>query len=311
MRHLCRGWRLNLELRAGTEMSIQGVLTEIRKIASGLDPGEIRAAAARPLRIGLAATSEEAFQGMERFLCTGIADEDALAHAAGIINRVELANAADCDVVLCEANSTLGPLPGKGYRFHPRDPLWTVEAIIEAQRDLELALARNFPAFRKPVAEKIIHRISTENALFALVSALPNVVPNFLEVPWAVGEFATDTAFLTMNQVRMALQLAAAHGRPVGYAEQKLQIASIAGGAFGWRALARELVGKIPLGGGLIPKAGIAFAGTWILGLGLERVNRMDPMMSKRERREAYAAALAKGRAIAKDLVPVLSRPRG
>ena len=40
--------------------------------------------------------------------------------------------------------------------------------------------------------------------------------------------------------------------------------------AFGWRALARELVGHIPLGGGLIPKGAIAYAGTYVVGKGLE-----------------------------------------
>jgi len=124
------------------------------------------------------------------------------------------------------------------------------------------------------VSDQIVHRVSRENALFALVTALPNVLPSFIDLPWAVGEFATDTAFLTMNQIRMALLLAAAYDNPVGYMEQKIEIGVIAAGAFGWRAIARELVGKIPLGGGLIPKAAVAFAGTYVVGLGLEKANR-------------------------------------
>ena len=89
------------------------------------------------------------------------------------------------------------------------------------------------------------------------------MVPNFIELPWAIGEFASDTAFLTANQVRMAFQIAAACGKDVGLGKQKGAVLSIAAGAFGWRALARELVGKIPLGGGLIPKGAIAYAGTY------------------------------------------------
>ena len=87
-----------------------------------------------------------------------------------------------------------------------------------------------------------------------------------IELPWAIGEFASDTAFLTMNQIRMAFLIAAASDRPIGYREQRSEIASIVAGAFGWRALARELVGKVPFGGGLIPKAGIAYAGTFAVG---------------------------------------------
>ena len=37
------------------------------------------------------------------------------------------------------------------------------------------------------------------------------------------------------------LMLAAAHGREPGYGEQKIELLTIAGGAFGWRAIAREL----------------------------------------------------------------------
>ena len=90
-----------------------------------------------------------------------------------------------------------------------------------------------------------------------LVTALPDVIPSLIELPWAAGEFASDTAFLTMNQVRMAFLIAGASDQDVGYREQRAQIAGIVAGAFGWRALARELAGKIPFGGGLIPKAAI------------------------------------------------------
>lgn len=275
------------------------MLKEIRNIAGGLSPEDIRIAAARPLRIGLLATSEDSFRAMETFLCEGARDE-----AQEMLHRAALEESKTYDFLLCEPGAAVGPLPANGYRFDRRDPGRTAEAVVAGNAALELPLGHNFPQFRKAVAEKIIHRISSENALFSVVSALPNVVPNALELPWTVGEFATDTAFLTMNQIRMALQLAATHNRPVGILEQKAQIAAIVGGAFGWRALARELAGKIPLGGGLIPKAAIAFAGTWVLGLGLEQVNRAGRSLSRRERREAYADALQKGKAVVRDRLP-------
>jgi uncharacterized protein (DUF697 family) len=134
------------------------------------------------------------------------------------------------------------------------------------------------------------------------------VIPSVIDLPWAVGEFATDTAFLTMNQIRMALLMAALHGQTVGYGEQKAQIAAIAAGAFGWRALARELVGKIPLGGGLIPKAAVAFAGTYVVGLGLEKVNQTGSGLSKLEKKDAYAAAFAKGKEVITELAPAVAK---
>jgi hypothetical protein len=111
-----------------------------------------------------------------------------------------------------------------------------------------------------------------------------------------------------MNQVRMALLMAAAHNRPIGYSQQKVEIAAIAGGAFGWRAIARELVGKIPLGGGLIPKAAVAYAGTYVVGLGLEKINRNGEGLSKWEKREAYAAALTKGKEVVREFAPSIGR---
>lgn len=73
-------------------------------------------------------------------------------------------------------------------------------------------------------------------------------------------------------------------------------------GAWGWRSLARELVGKIPFGGGLIPKAAIAYAGTFVVGLSIERVYRLGYGLTRAERQQAYADALAKGKQVAAGL---------
>jgi len=144
--------------------------------------------------------------------------------------------------------------------------------------------------------------------LFSLVTALPNIVPNLIELPWAVGEFATDTAFLTMNQVRMALTLAAASDRPVGYLEQKIELGTIAGAAFGWRAIARQLAGKIPLGGGLIPKAAIAFAGTYLAGRTIEKLHRTGSGMTTAERKAVYSDGYRQGKEKAAELVETIRR---
>src|SRR4029079_11846069 len=137
-----------------------------------------------------------------------------------------------------------------------------VAEILERHSDLKLSLARQVCPFREPVAKDVIWTVSKENALFSIATAVPSVMP-LLSAPWAVGEFASDTAVLTANQIRMAFMLAAASDRTVGYRERRAEIASLFAGAFGWRAIARELVGKIPFGGGLIPKAAVSFAGTY------------------------------------------------
>ena len=281
------------------------VLKDIRRIYAGLNADEIRGAAFHDLNVGLMATSEEDYLAMEQFLAPAGLDPLSRAEALRSIHRVDGTPRDRFDFVLCAGDI---PLPANGYRFHPVDTLATAKAIVADQHHIDLAIGRNFPLFRRAVAERIIHRVSRENALFSLVTALPNVIPSVIDLPWAVGEFATDTAFLTMNQIRMALLMAAVHGQTVGYTEQKAQIAAIAAGAFGWRALARELVGKIPLGGGLIPKAAVAFAGTYVVGLGLEKVNRTGTGLSKLEKKDAYARAFAHGKEVVAELAPAAAK---
>ena len=67
------------------------------------------------------------------------------------------------------------------------------------------------------------------------------------------------------------------------------------GGAFGWRALARELVGKVPLGGGLIPKAAIAYAATRLIGFLSTELLRIGYGYTREERKDVYEDALQHG----------------
>lgn len=202
----------------------------------------------------------------------------------------------DCNIYIYEASLLR---PANAFSFDPGDPDGCVRRILRQREDLLLPLARQFFPFRQIAVHHVIRAIAKENALFCLATALPDVVPSLASLPWAVGEFGSDAAFLTMNQIRMAFLLAAASDQNVGYREQKSEIASVITGAFGWRALARELVGKIPFGGGLIPKAGIAWAGTFVVGLSLERFYRLGYGFTRAERRAVYEEALEHGRQIA------------
>src|SRR5258708_21734251 len=71
-----------------------------------------------------------------------------------------------------------------------------------------------------------------------------------------------------------------------------------------WDAAVQQSVSLSCLGGGLIPKASVAFAGTYVVGLGLEKLNSMGTGLSARERRDAYADAFAKGRDVVRDMIP-------
>jgi hypothetical protein len=264
------------------------VINQARAVFGMLSPEEIRGRAALPVTFGLVADNQQAFEEMEAFLSPP---------APGLVFRAGAPGVpADVDVVLYQ-DGAVGP---KGtYTFHRSDPRRTAAEIVHANDDIASALGRAYPAFRAPAAERIVQSIARENALFSVATALPDVIPNFVELPWALGEFASDTAFLTANQIRMAFLLAAACDRPVGFAHQKAELVGIAAGAFGWRAIARELTGKIPFGGGLIPKGAIAYAVTYAIGKGLEQLYHAGAPYSRAERREIYQQAYERGREVA------------
>lgn len=272
---------------------------QIREAIAHLNPDEVREMADRPVRIGLIASSEDTARAMEAFLTAGASDAKRLEQSRCI------ARADGPEPYDIEIHDERAPHPDNAFLFSFDDPQRVIRDIVERRQDFALALARCFLPFRQLVTERIVHSVAKENALFALATALPNVVPNLL---WGFGEWASDTAFLTVNQVRMALLLAAASDRPIGYREEGTEIASIVAAAFGWRALARELIGKIPLGGGLIPKAAVAYAGTYVVGRSIERYYRIGQGYTRNERRLAYEEALSRGRSVAGALLEGLRR---
>jgi hypothetical protein len=258
-----------------------------------LSPDQVRASAEQPVSIGLVAASDEALGRMETYFAPAHLSSERRAEAVRMLVR---GGGPGCDIEIYE-NSLLRP--AHAFSFDPEAPEDCVRRILRSRENLMLPLARNLYPFRKAASHQLIRKVAKENALFALATALPDVVPSFISLPWAVGEFGSDAAFLTGNQIRMAFQLAAASDRPVGYREQRPEIASIVAGAFGWRALARELVGKVPFGGGLIPKAGIAWAGTFAVGMSLERLYRLGYGFTRTERKAVYEEAFENGRQIA------------
>ncbi len=182
--------------------------------------------------------------------------------------------------------------------FDPANLGPVISQLLERCSEQELALARHLPALRDRVIQGIIGKVARENAAFAALSAVPNVIPSPIELPWAIGEFASDTVVITANQIRMALLIAAASDAPVGFSGQRGQVASILGSAFGLRSLARELAGKLPGGGGLVLKGVIAYAGTVTMGFGLAHFHRRGQRFSRLERNRVYRQALEAGREV-------------
>lgn len=281
-------------------------LNQFRKAIKHLNPSEVKQQADQPLNIALVAPDSDSLWRMERYFCPPELSPAKRAAVARMLHRVahpsERSRAYDLEFWHASMAQ-----PEYAFAFDPKRPEQLIDEVLKRRPELALPLARHIFPFRKPVIDQIIRGVAKENAMFSLATAIPDIIP-LLSIPWALGEFASDTAFLTMNQVRMGFLIAAASDCTVGYREQKGSIMSIIGSAFGFRAIARELVAKIPLGGGLIPKAAIAWSGTFVLGRSIERVYSLGYPYTEEERKSAFEAALEKGREVAANLVQTFRR---
>lgn len=279
-------------------MSTVQSLVNVKKALSTLSPRQVREMSQRPLHIALNAATPEGYQRMENFFMADLSPARRRESSYSLTRGA--AAGGKYDLVIYDESLAAPP---HALVFEPHRPDHIVTRVLDQHYDLGVPLARSFLPFRRPFIERVIAKTARENTLFSVTTALPDVIPNIIELPWAVAEFASDTAFLTMNQVRMAFIIAAASDREVGYLQQKPEIATVVGSAFGWRALARQLVGKIPFGGGLIAKAGIAYAGTKVLGLSLDRYYSIGFTYTRAERDSLYADAFRQGKKVAQRML--------
>jgi hypothetical protein len=284
-------------------MGIQGLIN-IKQAISTLNSKNVREMADQHVVVGLHASTPEAFARMENFLLADLSPARRQDSSRLIVRSPgSLLGQSNADINIYDEGVIA---PAKGLIYHPDRPGLLIDNALSKYPNLSMPLARSFKPFRNPFVEKVIAATSRENTIFSLATALPDVIPSLIELPWAVAEFASDTAFLTMNQIRMSFQIAGASDREVGYMEQKSEIAALIGGAFGWRAIARQIVGKVPFGGGLIGKAAIAYAGTKVVGLSLDRFYSIGYAYARDEREALYADAYRQGKRIALRLLSLL-----
>ena len=278
-------------------------LVNIKKAISTLNPNEVREMSERSVRVVLHASDNDSFARLEDFFLTDLSPARRR-ESAILLTRAPYATTGSLTELHVYDERT--PAPPNALIFRPEQGKQFVSRALDLYPDMGVPLAKSFPPFRKPFVDKVIAKTCRENTLFSVATALPDVIPSVIELPWAVAEFASDTAFLTMNQVRMAFQIAGASDHEVGYMHQKSEIAMVIGSAFGWRALARQVVGKIPFGGGLIGKAAVAYAGTKVLGLSLDRFYSIGFTYTREERDRLYADAFRQGKTVALKLLTFL-----
>jgi uncharacterized protein (DUF697 family) len=193
----------------------------------------------------------------------------------------------------------LGPDSLRG-RFLPH--------LIDCCKGIEVAVGRRLPALRDTVAAKLTRDAAMAALKVAGASAVVDHVPILGVV---LGAFASgaDMFAITGIQMNLMLNIGATYGRDPDLG-QMWELLPVVGGGFGWRALARELSGFIPVGGVFI-KAAIAYAGTIVVGEGVAFFYRNGRQMNAQDAAVVYEEAKATAMTFARDILARFRNGRG
>ena len=144
---------------------------------------------------------------------------------------------------------------GKGNRQHQFEQLFEELGLWVSRelRDALLPLARALPFVRDPFVKNAIQATSLQNAAIGAVFFLPG----------------SDMPLLTLNQVKLFLQIAAVYGAELSKQRLK-ELIFILGGGLGFRTLARRLIHLVPAVGWAV-RGSVAYSGTFAIGLATQK----------------------------------------
>jgi uncharacterized protein (DUF697 family) len=299
------------------EFKPRGSAKDFWNTVKGISINDIIREAARPVSVALVGTQElrqEARQALFTPSVPSIAAESAMPEPSFLqefdSTSDEFGFPTDPSVFDLVIDVGAGRVnPPEGARIYSVSELggWetTLDRILEDRPEMALALARNFPVFRRRVATNIINVTATANAQFALVTGITAAFP-LLSLLLPVNGLS-DMLMLTKNQVMMTLRLAAAYGLEINFKTRLKELAPIMINAFGWRAVARELVGAVPVVG-FVAKAGIAYAGTVTVGKSAMIYYETGEKISKDQLMRWYNDALAASKEKIKALTEAVGR---
>lgn len=134
--------------------------------------------------------------------------------------------------------------PEEAEQLDGRMGRWICAAIPEKR----LAFALAFAFVRRPLALDSVNATSLQNAAVGAVAFIPGA----------------DMPIMTLNQMKMLLQIAAAYGQPLN-AQRAKELVAVVGGAFLLRSVARSVAGIVPVLGWAV-RAGVGYAGTEAMG---------------------------------------------
>jgi uncharacterized protein (DUF697 family) len=235
-------WGLLRELRSAAQeagpLVVSGPLAEplAKELSRGAAPGAVRvggpvAGAACLIRILAGPPTEED----ERELRAAKRAKVPVVAVQTGTEDFDIPYVLATDVVICR--------PGEGF------PLEEIAAAVAARvGEVGTGLAARVPVLREPLCRELIESFSRKNGILGVAIFVPGA----------------DFPVLTLNQIRLVLRLGAAHGVEIDQQRVPEVLATVAAG-FGFRAVARQLLGAVPFGGWAV-KGGIAYAGTRALG---------------------------------------------
>jgi uncharacterized protein (DUF697 family) len=179
-----------------------------------------------------------------------------------------------------------------------------LKEMVKGLGGYDISAARKMPLLRDLVASRVIARSARQNLMIAMASALPNTLPWVGPIVGLLGVTA-EIIFLTSNQLRMVLQIASIYDQEMNVSERLKELLPVIGGAFGWRALSRELVGFVPAIGPAV-KGAIAFAATRATGEAARWFYKTGTHMDPEERRRIYNEALEKAESLTRRVGQIL-----
>jgi uncharacterized protein (DUF697 family) len=237
--------------------AIYGVLKELREAASHTGPVCVTGALAAQL-----------VKELGRGGAPGAVREGFVADAAALVHVLAADSSEEDERLLKRARRKRVPIVAvlAGPELDPRVPYVMATDVIrvpaghgfpveEIARALAgrlgeegTSVAARLPVLRTPVCEHLIASFSRKNAFLAAAIFIPGA----------------DMPVLTLNQIRLVLRIANAHGVEVGQ-ERLPEVLAVVGGGFAFRAVAQQALNLVPVAGWAV-QGGIAYGATKAIG---------------------------------------------
>jgi uncharacterized protein (DUF697 family) len=230
------------ELRAAAvdpgPVVVTGALADVlrRELARGAAPGAVRDGRVEDAAVLVHVLAAEPGEDDERLL--------AAAHRARVPIVCVLAGPGVPDRIPYVLATDVVRVPaGSGF---PVEEI--ARSVAHRLGEEATSLAARLPVLRRPLAEKLTERFAARSALVGVAVFVPGA----------------DFPVLTLQQLRLVLRIGAAYGEEID-AERLPEVLAVLGGAFAFRAVARQLLAVLPVAGWAV-KGAVAYAGTRAVG---------------------------------------------